>query len=95
MFYGQNDPRRAYIGKRGYYYIEDGPRHAGRYVCLNCTAYFRRHVNKTQVGRGTHEGWMMALYCPVWGAELTLLVKPYDPSEQMALGVADEGCDEE
>ena len=89
-FYGQNDPRRAYLGKRGYYYmttVGGGVYGASRIVCLNCTAYVRTKHCRTQVGRGTHEGTMQTRFCPCCGAEFTNLVEPSDGSNQMKLGV--------
>ena len=90
-FYGQNDPRRAFLGKRGYYYLTTvggSYRGATRIVCLNCTAYVRTKHCYTQVGRGTHEGTMRTKFCPCCGAEFTHLVKPDEESDRMReLGV--------
>lgn len=88
--YGSDDPRRAYLGKPGYYYMTSvGGRWCGaaRIVCLNCTAYIRTKHCKTQVGRGTHEGTMRTRFCPCCGAELTRLVKPGDDGGQPDLGI--------
>lgn len=89
MFYGQDDPRRAYLGKRGYYYMTTVNNNYGpsRIVCLNCTAYVRTKHCYTQVGRGTHEGTMRTRFCPCCGAEFTHLVEPDDKSNQMKLVV--------
>lgn len=86
--YGEDDPRRAYLGKRGYYYLTTvggSYRGATRIVCLNCTAYVRTKHCATQVGRGTHEGTMRTRFCPCCGAELVNLVEP--DNKQPMLGV--------
>ena len=77
-FYGQDDVRRTYLGKPGYYYKTTAGSMYGptRYVCLNCTAYFRTKECRTQVGRGTHEGTMPTRFCPCCGSELIHLVTP-------------------
>lgn len=89
MFYGQDDPRRAYLGKRGYYYMTTtgDASSPSRIVCLNCTAYVRTKHCRTQVGRGTHKGTMRTKFCPCCGAEFTHLVRPGDESGQMELGI--------
>lgn len=89
MFYGQNDPRRAYLGKPGYYYMTTtgDASSPSRIVCLNCTAYIRTKHCRTQVGRGTHEGTMRTKFCPCCGAEFTHLVKPDEESDQMELRI--------
>lgn len=48
----------------------------GRYICLNCTAYFRTRCCVTQLNRMTHEGWREVKYCPVCGCELTERIEP-------------------
>lgn len=89
--YGYDDPRRAYLGKSGYYYMTSvggSWRGAARIVCLNCTAYIQTKHCKTQVGRGTHEGTMRTRFCPCCGAELTHLIKPTD-GDQLTLEVVE------
>lgn len=70
-------------GRRGWYYRTTAGSVYGpmRYVCLNCTAYFRTKCCRTQINRGTHEGTMQTRFCPCCGAELTHLVKPTDKNQ--------------
>lgn len=52
-------------------------RYHGRYICLNCTAYFRTRACPTQLNRMTHEGWKQVRFCPVCGDELRERIDPF------------------
>lgn len=77
----------AFRGKPGHYCMQNagggcyGP---ARFVCLNCTAYFRTKCSRTQLERGTHVGSMRVRFCPCCGAELTVLVTPKNMDENQS-----------